>query len=152
MADNQRRVPYEERDFATMASNVFHRLCELDEEDRRTNSEPQWQDIRVLAEEVKAYENFIDVAYIAEDVLLERQYIDRDPYTINVRLTALGRQNCGSGINIPPSEIQKLIRIFENVRIRDKVGIKVIRSRKRPKRLTKKKLTKKKHTKKKRTK
>jgi hypothetical protein len=98
MADNQLRVPYEERDFATMASNVFHRLCEPDEEDRRTNREPQWHDIRVLAEELKAFENRSDVAYIAEAVLVgELQYIERDPHSINVRLMPLGRQNCGKG-------------------------------------------------------
>jgi hypothetical protein len=143
MADNQQRVPYEERDFAIMADNVFKQLCER---------EPGWHDIRVLAEGVQAYGNSIDVAYIAEDVLMERQYIERDAYTINVRLTPLGRQNCGRAIEIPPSDIQRLIRIFENVRKKDKVAIKVIRSRKRPNRHTKTKLTRKKRTKKKRTK
>jgi len=126
MADNQRRVPYDERDWAEMANNVFHQLCER---------EAGWQDITELAKDVKAYDNTTDVAYTAEVVLLEMKYIERDPYSINVRLTPLGRENCGRGISIPPSDIQKLRRLFEKTVIRDKVAIKVTRSRKRPKRL-----------------
>jgi hypothetical protein len=105
MADNQRRVPYDERDFATMAENIHHRLCSMDE-----GREPGWHDIMSLAVEVGAFENKSDVAYIAEAVLVEMQYIESDPHTNNIRLRPLGRKNCGRGIDIPPSDIQKLKR------------------------------------------
>jgi hypothetical protein len=76
--------------------------------------------------EVKGYENRSDVICIAEAVLVERRFIERDPYTINVRLTPLGRRNCGTGIEIPPSDIQRLRGIVEYVTIVDKVEAKRI--------------------------
>jgi len=36
--------------------------------------------------------------------------IERDRHNDNVKLTTLGRQNCGRGIEIPPSDIQRLRR------------------------------------------
>ncbi len=114
-------TPYDERDYAIMANNVFHQLCLIDE-----GREPGWHDIRQLAENVKAYDNRSDVAYIAEAVLVEMQYIERDPRTINVRLTALGRQNCARGIDIPPSDIQKLRRLLESVHISERLDVKKI--------------------------
>lgn len=36
---------YDERDFAKMANDVLHGLCELDEENRRNNQEPRLQNI-----------------------------------------------------------------------------------------------------------
>jgi hypothetical protein len=100
---------YEERDNAIMANHVFRELCLLDEEDRRTGNDPQWQNIVTLANQVKAIDDSIDVAYITEHMLLdERRFIERDPRNVNVRLTLLGRQNCSKGIEIPRSDIQKL--------------------------------------------
>ena len=121
MTEDQAHDGYDERDLAIMAGNIFNRLCALDE---------GWYDIRILANEVKAYENRSDVAYIAEAVLVEKGFIERDPYTINVRLTPLGRQSCGTGIEIPPSDIQSLRGIVENVTIIDKVEAKVVVSSK----------------------
>jgi hypothetical protein len=93
---------YNERDYAIMANNVFHQLCGMGGE---------WHDIAALADKVGAFNNNIDVAYLVEDILVERQFIERDPHTNNVRLTTLGRQNCDrEGIDIPPSDIQRLRR------------------------------------------
>jgi hypothetical protein len=94
---------YDERDYAIMANNVFHGLCVT----RR-----EWHDIRVLAQEVRAYGNTTHVSYIAEAFLLEMQFIERDPHTNKVRLTPLGRQNCARGIEFPPSDIQRLKRLL----------------------------------------
>jgi hypothetical protein len=100
---------YDDRDNAIMADHVFHALCKLDEEDRSLGRDPQWHDIVGLAEKVKAIDNRIDVSYISEEMLLdERHFIDRDLHNANVRLTKLGRENCAKGIDIPPSDIQKL--------------------------------------------
>jgi hypothetical protein len=70
----------------------------------------EWHTVNPLAEQVGAYDNKDDVAYIAETVLVNMQYIERDPRTNNVRLTPVGRQNCGRGIEIPPSDNQRLRR------------------------------------------
>jgi len=97
-------VPYDERDNAIMANNIFHQLCEMDEEDRRNGKDPQWIALTPLAERLLAIDDRIDVAYIAEATLLdELGYMERDPHNDNVRLTQLGRQNCPNGIEIPPS-------------------------------------------------
>jgi hypothetical protein len=92
---------YEEidRDCAIIVQNVFSQLC---------NTDPQSQDINRLAAEVGAYDNKNDVANIAEHVLLQHHFIERDPRNNKVKLTALGRENCAKGIYIPPSDIQKL--------------------------------------------
>jgi hypothetical protein len=79
------KVPYDEHDNSVMASNIFQRLCEMDELDRSTWREPAWHDIRTLANEIKGYDKSTDVAYIAEEFLLEQDYIERDPHTNNVR-------------------------------------------------------------------
>jgi hypothetical protein len=72
-------------------------------------TEPQWQDIVRLADEVRAFDNRIDVAYLAENSLLdERGFIERDMQNTNVRLTGPGRENCARGIDIPRSDIQKI--------------------------------------------
>jgi hypothetical protein len=58
---------------------------------------------------VKAFDDRIEVSYIAEAFLLdELNFIERDLHNNNVRLTPLGREKCGKGIDIPPSDIQKL--------------------------------------------
>ncbi|MFZ0513304.1 MAG: hypothetical protein WAM14_16975 [Candidatus Nitrosopolaris sp.] len=102
-------VVYDDRENAIMANHVFLELCKLDEEDRRSNRDPQWRDIVSLADLVKAFDERIDVSYIAEEMLLdERHFIERDLHNANVRLTKLGRENCDKGIEIPPSDIQKL--------------------------------------------
>ena len=91
---------YEHRDYAAIAEHVFHELC---------NRDPQWQDINTHANKVNAYNNKTDVANIAEQVLLQQlHFIERDLHNNNVRLTPLGRENCAKGIDIPPSDIQKL--------------------------------------------
>ena len=76
-------APYDEKDYAIIASNVFHQLCMI-------GGEPEWHDIRQLAENLKAYENRADVAYIAEVILIEMQYIERDPHSINGAKIAIG--------------------------------------------------------------
>lgn len=53
----------------------------------------------------------MDVAYIAEPVLMDKHYIERDPHSHNFKLTVLGRENCGRAIDIPPSDIQRLKRL-----------------------------------------
>jgi hypothetical protein len=96
-----------------MANHVFYALCKLDKEDRRLGRDPQWQDIVAPADEVRAIDDRIDVSYIAEEMLLdERRFIERDLHNANVRLTPLGRENCGKDIEIPPSDIQKLQKRF----------------------------------------
>ena len=100
---------YDERDNAIMASNVFHQLCDKDREDSRIGKEPKWLDIVKLANEVRAFDNRIDVAYLAEYNLLDEMgFIERDLHNTNVRLNKKGRDNCAKGIDIPPSDIQKL--------------------------------------------
>lgn len=95
-------ISYDEHDNMIMANNVFMQLCLLDREDRENNREPQWQDIVAFADRVRAYDNRVDVAYIAETGFLdERGFIERDPHNTNVRLTPLGRENCNRGIDIP---------------------------------------------------
>jgi hypothetical protein len=72
------------------------------------NREPRWHNIVKLAEEVRAFDNSIDVSYIAESTLLdERRFIERDMQNTDVRLTGLDRENCASG---PQSDIQNLDR------------------------------------------
>lgn len=86
---------YDERDNAIMASNVFHQLCDKDREDSRIGKEPKWLDIVKLANEVRAFDNRIDVAYLAEYNLLDEMgFIERDLHNTNVRLNKKGRDNC----------------------------------------------------------
>lgn len=92
--------PYDERSYNIMANNIFNRLCAMQGEG--------WHDITTLSEQVRGFDSSTDVAYLAEAALVERQYIERDPLTNNVRLTPVGRQNCGIGIEIPASDIQRL--------------------------------------------
>jgi len=54
-----------------VANKVFTEMCLLDEEDRENNREPHWQDMVELANRVKAYDNSIDVSYLAETNLLD---------------------------------------------------------------------------------
>ena len=99
---------YDERDVAIMANVVFHGMCELDEESRRNNEEPAWQNIGPLADKVGAVANKVHVAYIAEYALQLLGFIERNLQNTKVRLTALGRENCVKGIDIPRSDIQRL--------------------------------------------
>lgn len=85
-------------DYIIITSNVFLWLCRLKEE---------WHDVRSVAKKVGCYNSF-DVAYLAETILLKMQYIEHDPRTHNVRLTSLGKQNCGNWVKIPPWIIQRL--------------------------------------------
>jgi hypothetical protein len=106
MSNNQ-SPPYDDHDDGVIANNIFDELCRRDREDRQNNKEPAWHDITKLAEGLKGFENKKDVAYIAEEHLLNRrQFIERDRKNQNVRLTELGRKNCDIGINVPPSEHQ----------------------------------------------
>jgi hypothetical protein len=103
MADNN-HSPYDERDYAIMASHIFNELCIRDREDRDRDNLPAWNDITEFAEHLRAFDNRIDVAYLAETTLLdERGFIERDPRNQNVRLTRTGRENCERGIDIPLS-------------------------------------------------
>ncbi len=97
------RPPYDERDYAIIANNVLNQLCHLPD---------GWHDIRPLAKTVGGYTNSDDVAYIAEIVLSEKEYTERNPENHDVRLTKLGRDNCGRDIEIPPSDIQRLMQRF----------------------------------------
>ena len=96
------------RDIAIMANVVFHGLCELDEEARRKNEEPGWQNIGPLADKVGAAPNKVHVAYIAEYSLQLVGFIERNLQNTKLRLTGLGRENCAKGIDIPRSDIQRL--------------------------------------------
>jgi hypothetical protein len=101
---------YDDHDYGVIGQ-VFHQLCELD-----GNRDPQWRKIRPLANEVDAYDKKDDVEYIAEQVLLELQFIERHPQNDTIRLTLRGKQNCARGIEIPPSDIQKLrMRLKSNI-------------------------------------
>jgi|1185.fasta_scaffold156257_1 hypothetical protein len=62
--------------------------------------------ISQLAETARAFDDSVDVAYLAETILKdERGFIELDLSTNNVRLKPLGRQNCDKGIHIPPSDV-----------------------------------------------
>jgi hypothetical protein len=97
--DFLKQAKYDSRDYAIIANNVFLQLCSLEE---------GWHDIRGLAENLGAYSDKDEVRYIAETVLVNMQYIERDPLSHGVKLTSLGRGNCRKGIEIPPSDIQRL--------------------------------------------
>jgi hypothetical protein len=96
-------MKYDRRDYAIIANNVYLQLCSLGD---------GWYDIRPLAEQLRAYTNADDVAYIAETVLVSMQYIIRDPQNRNIRLTSVGREHCSRGIEIPPSDIQLQRRLL----------------------------------------
>jgi hypothetical protein len=96
MTNDEHAPPYS-HDYGIMANNIFHVLCELDQEDREHNRSPAWHDITILANRLRAYTDRVDV--LAETILQdERGFIERDPKTTNVRLTQLGRQNCDNRI------------------------------------------------------
>jgi hypothetical protein len=100
MGDNE-KPPYDRRDDWVIANNIFHELCELDANDRQTDNDSAWYDLRALVKErLEAYHVKDDVLHLAEDILEhERKFIERDPHTLNVRLTDLGRANCGRQID-----------------------------------------------------
>jgi hypothetical protein len=112
MSDNQSDVCDNNQDMIWNYGILFHRLCSMDEEDRKKNRESQWHDTNTLKKELKAFGNAADATYVAEAVLLETQYIERDPHTNNVRLTKRGRDNCSNQIKIPPSDIDKMIEKY----------------------------------------
>jgi hypothetical protein len=95
------KPPYNRRDDWVIANNIFHELCELDANDRQVDNDPAWCDLRVLVRErLGAYHVKEDIRHLAEDILEhERRFIERDPHTLNVRLTDLGRANCGRQID-----------------------------------------------------
>ena len=95
------KPPYNRRDDWVIANNIFHELCELDANDRQADNDPAWCDLRVLVRErLGAYHVKEDIRHLAEDILEhERRFIERDPHTLNVRLTDLGRANCGRQID-----------------------------------------------------
>jgi hypothetical protein len=96
---NDRRLPYDSRDYEIMANNIFHELCELDRDDRGHERPPAWHDITVLADRLRAYDDRVDVTYIIETILQDESgFIVRDPKTNNVSLTILGRNNCNGRI------------------------------------------------------
>jgi hypothetical protein len=100
MGDSE-KPPYDRRDDWVIANNIFHELCELDANDRQTDNDSAWYDLRALVRErLEAYHVKDDVLHLAEDILEhERKFIERDPHTPNVRLTDLGRANCGRQID-----------------------------------------------------
>lgn len=100
MGDNE-KPPYDRRDDWVIANNIFHELCELDANDRQTDNDSAWYDLRALVKErLEAYHVKDDVLHLAEDILEhERKFIERDPHTLHVRLTGLGRANCGRQID-----------------------------------------------------
>jgi hypothetical protein len=100
MGDNE-KPPYDRRDDWVIANNIFHELCDLDVNDRHADSDSAWYDLRALVKErLDAYHVKDDVLHLAEDILEhERKFIERDPHTLNVRLTGLGRANCGRQID-----------------------------------------------------
>ena len=100
MEDNE-KPPYDRRDDWVIANNIFHELCEIDANDRQTDNDSAWYDLRALVKErLEAYHVKDDVLHLAEDILEhERKFIERDPHTLNVRLTGLGRANCGRQID-----------------------------------------------------
>jgi hypothetical protein len=76
-----REPPYDDHDDGVIANYIFNELCRRDGEDRNNGNEPAWHDITVLAQELRAYDNRIDVAYLAEEHLLDRRgFIERDPH------------------------------------------------------------------------
>lgn len=99
MEDNE-KPPYDRRDEWVIANNIFHELCELDANDRQADNN-SWLDLRVLVKErLEAYHVKEDVLHLVEDILEhERKFIERDPHILNVRLTGLGRANCGRQID-----------------------------------------------------
>jgi hypothetical protein len=105
MGDNE-KPPYNRRDDWTIANNIFHELCELDADDRQADNDPAWYDLRLLVKErLGAYHISEDMRHLAEDILEhERRFIERDPHIFNVRLTDLGRANCGRQIDGRPAE------------------------------------------------
>ena len=100
MGDNE-KPPYDRRDDWVIANNIFHELCEIDANDRQTDNDSAWYDLRALVKgRLEAYHVKDDVLHLAEDILEhERKFIERDPHTLNVRLTGLGRANCGRQID-----------------------------------------------------
>ncbi|MDQ3839466.1 MAG: hypothetical protein M3297_09380 [Thermoproteota archaeon] len=52
-----------------------------------------------------AYHVSENIRHLAEDILeRERGFIERNPHTFNIRLTVLGRANCGRQIDGRPAE------------------------------------------------
>lgn len=57
MSEASNNPPYEERDYAIMASHIFNELCIRDREDRDRGNPPDWNDITELAEHVRAFDD-----------------------------------------------------------------------------------------------
>ncbi len=108
--NNNQPARYDDHDDGVIANNIFNELCRRHREDRNVGRPSAWHDITELAEE--AFDNKIDIAYLAEEHLLDRlHFIERDPKNQNVRLTESGRQKCDKGIDIPPSNNQLRVNL-----------------------------------------
>ena len=98
---DSKKPPYNRRDDWVLANNIFHELCELDANDRQADNDSAWHDLRILVKErLETYHVKENILRLAEDILEhERKLIERDPHTLNVRLSPLGRANCGRQID-----------------------------------------------------
>ncbi|MGB6594674.1 MAG: hypothetical protein WA323_03600 [Candidatus Nitrosopolaris sp.] len=98
---------YNDRDQAIIANNVFLQLCQLDELDRMSNRDPQWHDIGPLADQVGAVDNKKDVAYIAEQVLLQHfHFIERVNNSHDVHKT--------QGLSIPVGVREAISKLLQS--------------------------------------
>jgi hypothetical protein len=99
--NNSEKPPYDRRDDWVLANNIFRKLCELDANDRQADNDSAWHDLRILVKErLESYDFKENILHLAEDILEhERKLIERDPHTLNVRLSGFGRANCGRQID-----------------------------------------------------
>jgi hypothetical protein len=106
MRENEQQPPYNRRDDWVTANNIFHELCELDADDRQADNDPAWNDLGVLVKErLGAYHVSENIRHLAEYILeRERGFVERNTHTFNIRLTELGRANCGRQIDGRPAE------------------------------------------------
>lgn len=104
MGDTE-RPPYDHKDYETIANNIFERLCERDKRDRESGKVANWHDLRGIVTKLRGFHVPTDVRALAEDILEnEKKYMERDPHTFQVRLTELGRQNCGKRVVVTPQD------------------------------------------------
>jgi hypothetical protein len=110
---NDQPAPYDEHDYGVIANAIFTELCLRDKDDRIAGRDPAWHNLRELVRDrLGAYRIENDVQHLAEDLLQdERGFIERDPHSLNIRLTRLGRENCNIGIDVPPSTHQIRTRL-----------------------------------------
>jgi hypothetical protein len=96
---------YDVRDYEKIVNNVFHELCLFDEEGRN-----RWCYMASLADKVGGVDNKNDISNIIQYLLVdERGFVERDPQNNNnVRITAIGRENCAIDIHLSRSDIQEI--------------------------------------------